>query len=1395
MTNRAKKRLTLLLVVFAALGLLVAGGAVIRAVQQQRITERALERGLAALESGDDRGVVRHLGVYLNRAENAGEEVDPELWINWTDARWAVKDDEGQHIAQAIVGARRARDLLPSDPRPYEQLIEIYSRIGQYTELADAADRLLEIDPDNFRARAAKIASARATGDLDAAIEEARLLVDAHPDSVEAHQLLLFLLDEAGRPPEELVGIMEAAAEAHPDNPDFELLRARTHVLLDDRDAARRSAERALAMIEEAPDADIGVLLRVLDYLGMDEEARRLLETRVELAEPGDPIFVVAAERAWKAGETDEARAILDAGAPTLDDAPSAMLGWIALLNAGADGDAERFEAARARLDEVATAESADWLALVDAREALEDARPSDAREIVGERAPAGGPETRPLMQYALARAAKTLGERRRAIELLEPLAAREPRWVILAVDLAELLLGEDRLTQAFGYAIRAYRAAPRPGVVIPTLAEVAARLLESGRATPAQRDLAIEVLTEAAEKLSDSGEALALAARGLAATGRYNEARALTQRIAEQRRQITADSYARLAELSRRRQWGLESALTEAVRAASPEDPATLYALAIEAANAGRPEDGERLLDDALGRAGESASLELAIRRALYLDAIGDPEARETLLQLATQNERSVPAQLAVLEASSTWVDEPGIAAAIERLRALTGDEGVAWKLHEARRLLTFEPSEENAARVELLLAEIINNDRRSAEARRIAAAARLELGDVETATRYLREAVAARPGDARLQLELVNLLREAGDTEAVIRQLREFAAIGDLSRDLRQVRGRLLMDYGLWDPALEDLSAVAEDGDWRASLDLARLHARRGETARARAIYNSLLTEPDPDPAALEAAANFFGGLGEVDRGQAILMRLPEEGDPPRVRRIASYLARYGLSSEAERLFRRHAEEDGTPEAWNALARFLVRQGAIEDARSALEQGLALAPEDHDLIATENVIRLRMGLPVDPDALADAMAVGGVDPDDPAAIALRKAIASLSEAPDDRSAYIEALREVTETYPSFYPAWDLLVKALRSVAKLDEAISVAQRAAAALPTDPRPARLHAEALIASGDAQRAIVAARSWRDRSRDNPLEADVAIASLELSLNEPEQALEQLQPHRERIVSQGDAHPDRLALLATALARAGQAERAHELLWPRAQQDPRWAERYFNVALSQRDTPSTFVRWLSRIEPAIVSTPMGRLRIGQAWYEFGLIHESAEAHRRAMDILEPSLDDEQMAPVAAKLIAGSAEQIGEHVVAERHYRLAIQLDPDDPAVMNNLAYLILRTNGSGEEALSLAERAVEAAPDVPVFVDTRASALLALGRLEEAREEFRRGLELDPGDVDLLLGLAETELRLGAVEAATVALERAAARGPRNAAQREELADLGSRLEKARARSDE
>jgi predicted Zn-dependent protease len=75
-----------------------------------------------------------------------------------------------------------------------------------------------------------------------------------------------------------------------------------------------------------------------------------------------------------------------------------------------------------------------------------------------------------------------------------------------------------------------------------------------------------------------------------------------------------------------------------------------------------------------------------------------------------------------------------------------------------------------------------------------------------------------------------------------------------------------------------------------------------------------------------------------------------------------------------------------------------------------------------------------------------------------------------------------------------------------------------------------------------------------------------------------------------------------------------------------------------------------------------------------------------------------------------------------------------------EPVRAAWLNNRAYAVVRSGGSPAEALALADGAVALRPDVPGFRHTRAIALLACGRVDEAIREldevWRRGDERAP-----------------------------------------------------------
>ncbi|MEO1108598.1 MAG: tetratricopeptide repeat protein [Pseudomonadota bacterium] len=84
------------------------------------------------------------------------------------------------------------------------------------------------------------------------------------------------------------------------------------------------------------------------------------------------------------------------------------------------------------------------------------------------------------------------------------------------------------------------------------------------------------------------------------------------------------------------------------------------------------------------------------------------------------------------------------------------------------------------------------------------------------------------------------------------------------------------------------------------------------------------------------------------------------------------------------------------------------------------------------------------------------------------------------------------------------------------------------------------------------------------------------------------------------------------------------------------------------------------------------------------------------------------------------------------------AESDFRRALELNPDQPQVLNYLGYSLVERREKLDEALDMIERAVAARPDSGYIVDSLGWVLFRLGRYDEAVEHMERAVALMPVD---------------------------------------------------------
>ena len=102
-----------------------------------------------------------------------------------------------------------------------------------------------------------------------------------------------------------------------------------------------------------------------------------------------------------------------------------------------------------------------------------------------------------------------------------------------------------------------------------------------------------------------------------------------------------------------------------------------------------------------------------------------------------------------------------------------------------------------------------------------------------------------------------------------------------------------------------------------------------------------------------------------------------------------------------------------------------------------------------------------------------------------------------------------------------------------------------------------------------------------------------------------------------------------------------------------------------------------------------------------------------------------------------PKVAVLIPcyNEAVAIGQ-VVAD--FRAALDLNPDQPQVLNYLGYSLVERGEKLEEALGMIETAVAAQPENGAIVDSLGWVLFQLGRYDEAVEPMERAASLEAVD---------------------------------------------------------
>lgn len=127
----------------------------------------------------------------------------------------------------------------------------------------------------------------------------------------------------------------------------------------------------------------------------------------------------------------------------------------------------------------------------------------------------------------------------------------------------------------------------------------------------------------------------------------------------------------------------------------------------------------------------------------------------------------------------------------------------------------------------------------------------------------------------------------------------------------------------------------------------------------------------------------------------------------------------------------------------------------------------------------------------------------------------------------------------------------------------------------------------------------------------------------------------------------------------------------------------------------------------------------------------------------------------------------------ERLKEWDKAEPNFRKSLELNPDQPQVLNYLGYSWVDMNRNLDEGLDMIRKAVSLKPDDGYIVDSLGWAYYRLGRFDDAVAELERAAELKAGDPTINDHLGDAYWRVGRKLEATFQWNRALGLKPEDA----------------------
>lgn len=210
-----------------------------------------------------------------------------------------------------------------------------------------------------------------------------------------------------------------------------------------------------------------------------------------------------------------------------------------------------------------------------------------------------------------------------------------------------------------------------------------------------------------------------------------------------------------------------------------------------------------------------------------------------------------------------------------------------------------------------------------------------------------------------------------------------------------------------------------------------------------------------------------------------------------------------------------------------------------------------------------------------------------------------------------------------------------------------------------------------------------------------------------------------------------------HVDAILLSASLLDELGQSDLAVKAYADVPTDHPAFhaAELGRAAALRDSDRVDAAIEVLERLARTHGDQPIVHSTLGDTMRQQERYEEAIDAYSDALDLYS---DENQSQWFLHYARAISYERLDRWDEAEADFRAALDLNPEQPQVLNYLGYSLVEKQIKLDEALNMIERAAAARPDSGYIIDSLGWVLYRLGRYDEAVGHMERAAELMPVD---------------------------------------------------------